>query len=371
MIIITKDFAHPYFSEKMSDKDVHKKKVEVKNDKFEIGKLYSLQGETCEDFKMPIKIYELIAIIKSLNGIQLNSIVVKEISETDDSIFSLTKLDCSLLGVSFQRGLELYPMSLDWKKVEAEKNESKDTTKDLFDMKYFSSIDLSTYPVNRGDKTIKNMIVEIKWLDFCNNNSELNTINNYPSNIKFNYTEDIKKVFRQSMIIPHCYGIMSKIVTKDVSDNPSPYNNLIDLNGNVYIELTFLFKSNRDKIGLVPELIKDKSLFDIVQIVVENDSKVNVSVESKKKKNEELLSNRHSSCSSLEVILNDYYKNRNRGRRDLLDVYNEIKRVNKLSESLDKHFKTIYETGRIIPNYINNGGFVMGEDEIDDIEVLF
>ena len=58
------------------------------------GEKYALKGVSCEGFEMPEKVYELVAVHDKFDGIDLNSVIVKQISGDQDKIFTLSKNDC-------------------------------------------------------------------------------------------------------------------------------------------------------------------------------------------------------------------------------------------------------------------------------------
>ena len=68
-------------------------KREVKVEKFKKGDVFALQGVECDDFSMPVKEYEVIKKVDDVFGIQLDGLVVKQISGDTSTIFSLTKTD--------------------------------------------------------------------------------------------------------------------------------------------------------------------------------------------------------------------------------------------------------------------------------------
>ena len=79
--------------------------------------LYSLQGEECEGFTMPIRVYQCKGICGDIRGIPLDAVVMKLVEGVEDTIFSLTRQDCQFLNIDFEPQLQLFPSKFAWKKV--------------------------------------------------------------------------------------------------------------------------------------------------------------------------------------------------------------------------------------------------------------
>lgn len=128
------------------------KKREVKVEKFKKGDVFALQGVECDDFSMPVKEYEVIKKVDEIFGIQLDGLVVKQISGDTSTIFSLTKTDCQTLGIEFQPRLLFFPMNMNWKEVIISQHEK---------IKEFNPLDMSTYPVFKETNLIERIVVRI------------------------------------------------------------------------------------------------------------------------------------------------------------------------------------------------------------------
>ena len=149
-------------------------KREVKVEKFKKGDVFALQGVECDDFSMPVKEYEVIKKVDDVFGIQLDGLVVKQISGDTSTIFSLTKTDCQTLGIEFQPHLLFFPMNMNWKEVIVNQNDK---------VKEFNPLDMGTYPVFKETKLIERIVVrinnvnqvgsEIRCGDFKISNKEL------------------------------------------------------------------------------------------------------------------------------------------------------------------------------------------------------
>lgn len=227
MIVIKDKYVEAYFSEKLLS---NKKPITEKNSFFEIGKEYILQGCECDEFTMPTRKFILVGIVDNHDGVELNSVVMKQIEGFESSmIFSLTKNDCKKLNIEFQPRLQIFPKSLEWKKVE----EKKDTDVKSLPF-FFDKNDLSTYPVEYTTKMIRNITLKISG--FHHNCSDLsNLVVCFKSN---------------NMKIPY------RIITKYITNNG---NGIVDLDGNVYVELMLPHFHN-------PNEFKNLSASDIFQI---------------------------------------------------------------------------------------------------------
>ena len=89
-------------------------KVGNSNNVLQKGKVYILQGESCEGIEMPVTKYECIHVLPNYKGIALNTVVMKQIDGEEERIFSLTRTDCRELGIEYQPKLQLFPMNFNW-----------------------------------------------------------------------------------------------------------------------------------------------------------------------------------------------------------------------------------------------------------------
>ena len=85
-------------------------------------KTLTLETDTIEGFEKVVTTYNLVGELNTLYGVRIDSYIVKRIDETNSNLYSLTKTDCKILGIEFQRGLQLMPKNIGW----IEKSEEKD-----------------------------------------------------------------------------------------------------------------------------------------------------------------------------------------------------------------------------------------------------
>lgn len=118
-----------------------------------VGHKYALQEEPCEGTEMPISVYECKHIIKEFGGINLNSVVMKQLEGNSDMIFSLTKADCKNFGLKYEPQLQLFPINFNWKRLDT-----------IIDIK-FDPRNMGTYKPSPLDGTIHQMHILINGID--------------------------------------------------------------------------------------------------------------------------------------------------------------------------------------------------------------
>lgn len=116
--------------------------------KYIIGETYTLQGTECEGFEMTKKDYVLKGLVNTLHGVELNSVIVKQVGGERGPIFTLSKHDCDELGIEFEDGLQLFPKGMPWKIKE----------RDIL----FDEHDLSTNPTSKKDNMIRHVLLKLR-----------------------------------------------------------------------------------------------------------------------------------------------------------------------------------------------------------------
>lgn len=228
----------------------------------QVGKLYSLQGEMCDGFDMPKKVYEAIAIINQVNGIEVNSIVMKQVDGEDTTIFSLTKSDCKTLGIDFQDGLQLFPQGMEWKNVETTTNEEKEAE--------YNSNDLSTYPCDYHTHKIKRMCCKLHGFSITNN-GVLITPNGAMSMASFIHSLRIR-TRRYISGIAHGAPLSNRIVTQKMTYGMYPY--VDPSTSSIYVE--FDLETPHTMGGINPQVLRGKNFSDLFQVEWEtyNDERI-------------------------------------------------------------------------------------------------
>lgn len=88
--------------------------------KFEENSFYSIQ-KFDEDIPMEKQIFQLIKILKPNDLITNDTLVMKLVDGPNNGIYSLTKLDCKLIGIPYESGLQLFSPELKWIKEDKDK----------------------------------------------------------------------------------------------------------------------------------------------------------------------------------------------------------------------------------------------------------
>lgn len=262
--IIENRYITPFFSDNF--KYVPEKKNETKF--FERDKTYLLTGLDCDGFSMPTKRYKYVGSIDEVDGIRLNSVIMKQIGGEPTTIFSLTKSDCKSFGIEFENGLQLFPNNLEWVK---EKQEEEVKDEELS----FDSTNLSTYPVDYNDKTIHFMIVKISGFSYDERTRTIISPNGERIPESFFYKSLSVKTLR-SIGVPHnmndaCIGINESIPYRIITDKASRVREngrFVDIGGCVFIELCFEQYLKRIKTGIKPIYFLNESFDKFFEISI-------------------------------------------------------------------------------------------------------
>lgn len=277
----------PFFSEAISYKpNKGNKTIQQKpkndNNKFIIGDIYGLSEEDCGEFEMPKKKYKLIGIVNNLNGIELDSVIMKQIEGNSSLIFSLSKFDCKTYNIPFEQGLQLFPKKLGWinlSLIERNKKEKEEKTlKQLNainkDIELFDPNNLSTYPSCISDNTIRHMMIKISN---CRPYGTIGCVlpngrivfNNANSKIKALVSNRIEGDNFTSSSFNVGESIPYRVMTRNIS-NVDCFNDYVDIYGCLYLELNFskesLFRQRRNDnyVGVKTSSFHNLSINDII-----------------------------------------------------------------------------------------------------------
>lgn len=230
-VVLSDAYIIPYFDNrfKMKDEDI------PHQSKYCVGDRYILQGCECDEFDMPIKEYELKGVLGTVNGIVLDSLVMKQISGPTSTIFSLTKGDCNTLNIPFERELQIFPQNLNWVKV-SQTEETKNIE--------FNPSNLSTYPICIIDKTIRNMIIKLSGFrtecgDIITPDGSRMFLDSFVGTLNIKTKKTIFGDNIHSRHIPNGSFIDFEIVTKDVGVGTTN-RSVVDMSGSIYLELNLL-----------------------------------------------------------------------------------------------------------------------------------
>lgn len=111
------------------------------------GENYALQGVACDGFDMKTKVYKLIKVVDDFYGSNLNAVIVKQVSGTQDIIFTLSKNDCLYHNIEYENGLQLFPKNLRWIRVKEKIP--------------FDKHNLATTPLSDVDNTIRYIVLKL------------------------------------------------------------------------------------------------------------------------------------------------------------------------------------------------------------------
>ena len=102
---------------------IDKLRQQLEKPLFKKGSLMALVNSGCDDFDETERVYEFIGVVTTINSIEVNSIIVKQVEGDRGMIFSLTKDDCKEIGIEYEPCLQLFPYNMNWqvpKKIKKE-----------------------------------------------------------------------------------------------------------------------------------------------------------------------------------------------------------------------------------------------------------
>ena len=116
--------------------------------KFIVGENYALGGEKVDGFSQKHRLYNLVGMVDEFAGTKIDSLIVKQIGGEDSgNIYTISKSDCSFLGIEYQSGLQLFSKSLKWKHVR--------------NIREFNEHNLATSPTSEIDNSIRYLVLKL------------------------------------------------------------------------------------------------------------------------------------------------------------------------------------------------------------------
>lgn len=91
----------------------HRAKKKIKT-KFKIGRYYFLRIKPKDGSADVIIKYQCIKTVYSIKDIQINVVIMKQITPYQGKKYTLDKHDCEKFHIKFEPGLEVWPMELNW-----------------------------------------------------------------------------------------------------------------------------------------------------------------------------------------------------------------------------------------------------------------
>ena len=273
-IILDERYIIPFFSKKLE----YKSESNIsENKKFEKGAIYKLTSTECDGFKMPIKKYKYVDSITEVDGINIDSVIMKEIDGGSSTIFSLTKADCHNLGITFDDKLQLFPKNMNWERVIDE------TVSNNVNNMTFNPEDMSTYPVDYLDKTIHFMTIKLSSFNMTHNGNLIlpngqvlddMIFTNNGIKRKCTFSDVFKVKVKKNIGVIHDFDnqflatntqVPYRVITHIIS-RPSVINNEIDRCGNIYIEICLEQRIKGRLVGIQPTLFSNMSFNEVFNI---------------------------------------------------------------------------------------------------------
>lgn len=221
----------------------------------EKGNLYSLQGEECEGFTMPIRVYQCKGVCKEIKGIPIDAVVMKLVEGVEDTIFSLTRQDCRFLDIDYEPQLQLFPSEFAWKRVNRiGEQENRAFTKD----------NMATYPPSPKYGTIRQMHVFVKDVFALDGNNGTEVIKLFGKKLvdAETFTKILYVRFKDADL-QRRYPILWKFICP----NPNVNTFFGKMNGSEGINL-MLFFANGTEQGIEPQRIEGVPIDDLIEIGV-------------------------------------------------------------------------------------------------------
>lgn len=253
---------------------------DIKDEKYDynikVGDIVVEEKPNIEDESFAKRFYKILGIVENVNEIIINSFILKEVyknnrgewTETDETtsnntIFSLSRSDCKFLKIPYQEGIEVYPFPNNYDYFHKVEENFNDT---VFLFENYSN-NLSRYPTSVKDNSIRRIAIQISGFRQYENYIIFN-------DQRFHIDDLIKKLSittrgrftsqdGMSGSINEFCNITYHLISRDYKDN------IVDSNGNIYVELLFCFKSKNTSdgiIGISPNILEDKTINDIITV---------------------------------------------------------------------------------------------------------
>jgi len=251
---IGKPIKEAYFDPSFSDNEHKHNPTNISS--YQKGEILAISSPKIDDFENNIKTFEVVKEVREINGIDANSLLVKQLDGSKTMMFYVTKNDCKTLGVDYEKGLMLMPIDMQWQRVTKDKDNKPKK-------KEFDKNNLSTYPLDYSTRSIKRMLVRIKGFKEVTASSTRTPIGVvcdnarlFPS-FKFRCKRDL--VF-PSITVPSSNDIPFKFVTNIVSNNKKRFV----FGDSVFVELDF-GSMDGTPYGLVPNKLEGFNINDLIE----------------------------------------------------------------------------------------------------------
>ena len=227
------------------------------------GEHYMLQGKSCDGFDMEPKEYELVGVIDKFENVDIDSVIVKQVSDNDGFIFTLSKNDAASIGIEYEEGLQLLPKKLQWKRV--------------FEKVAFNPNDLSTTPRSKIDNTVRYVVLEIKGFEYYRNGYVISPSGKVVPICMINNTLTV--IAKQPIIYGNGFVIdkgtrLTECCTIHPANVSFPYGGFLTENKSIYviIQLGMMLHGKRPmaidyKCGVEPHYLKGVSPTDLFDVM--------------------------------------------------------------------------------------------------------
>ena len=253
---------------------------DIKDEKYDynikVGDIVVEEKPNIEDETFAKRFYKILGIVENVNEIVINSFLVKEVYkdnrgewvETDETtsnntIFSLSRSDCKFLNIPYQEGIEVYPFPNNYDYFHKVEENFNDT---VFLFENYSN-NLSRYPTSVKDNSIRRIAIQIsgfrQYGDYIIFNDQRFHVDDLCKKLSITTRGIFTSQDGMFGSINEFCNITYHLISRDYKDN------IVDSNGNIYVELLFCFKSKNTSdgiIGISPNILEDKTINDIITV---------------------------------------------------------------------------------------------------------
>lgn len=226
------------------------------------GRTYMLKGMSCDGFKTREKVYEVVGFVDRYHGVDINSVIVKQVSGDHGLIFTLSKNDCNCLNIEYEPGLQLFPLNMPWELV--------------VEKVPFVEDNMGTIPLSLVDGTVRYMLLRITGFnDFEDGliqtpSKHLITEKQFLKSLRV--IAKLPLVYNNAQMVED--GKKLNISVLKLDDHMYPHGNFISSDGEIHVLIDF--RKKRDalimanhldtEIGIERMYLADKNLFDMVEV---------------------------------------------------------------------------------------------------------
>lgn len=262
---------------------------EKKNNDDVTNKICVVETPTVDGETLPKHFYRVLGSIDEIAGININSLLVKEVFLDENNNFvynnddtrmhySLTRDDCKFLNIDYQDGIELLPY-YPVKFIDEPKSSLPtvdEQIKSIIDK--VNNYDLSTYPTCVIDNTIRKIVIKLDNFRPLNDNCIIlpnnaiidlkRFVNSLKIELKLNIAsyDDMTAGFIKGRLLN--FNIVTPTMTK---------LNIADDKGEIFIEVLFTRESNITsdrKVGISPKALDGIGVNDLINVICDDGNMV-------------------------------------------------------------------------------------------------